>query len=212
MQNFNSVFRVWVLAILCSCSKAKDEPVVVKKEVKKVVDLKATVKMTPTAKGPKYDYANSAFTKFSFSSGEITTDAKKWDIAFRSTTIIVNAGENSGAANEPDRDSDSKAGGYVYAGTFASLKKVDDSKFKKDTKSAFAIPHGSDQGWYVYNRTTHVISPIPGKVLVFRTHDGKYAKVEILSYYKGSPKKIDKSSTGQYYTFNYVYIAAGKDF
>ena len=211
----NNFIYLWALALLITtaCNQASDDASEqVSKEVKKVVDLKAVVKMTPTAQGPSYDYANSEFTKFSFAKGSTTTDAKKWDIAFRSTTIIVNAGENSGTPNEPDRDPNSKAGGYVYTGSFASLKTVEDSKLKKDTKSVFAIPHGSGNGWYNYNRTTHAITPIPGKVLVFRTHEGKYAKVEILSYYKGNPEKIDKNSKGQYYTFNYVYLENGKDF
>jgi hypothetical protein len=64
-----------------------------------------------------------------------------------------------------------------------------------------AIPTGSGNGWYSYNPTTHLISPIAGKVLIFRTADDLYAKVEILSYYKDK----DPSSDGQHYTFDYVY-------
>ena len=53
---------------------------------------------------------------------------------------------------------------------------------------------------------TFLITPTPGKILVFRTADGKYAKVEILSYYKDSPPTPDyRFSQGRYYTFNYIY-------
>jgi hypothetical protein len=48
---------------------------------------------------------------------------------------------------------------------------------------------------------TNIISPIPGKVLVIRTRDGRYAKVEILSYYENQ----DTAASGRFYTFNYAY-------
>ena len=53
---------------------------------------------------------------------------------------------------------------------------------------------------------TNIVSPLPGKILVFRTHDGKYAKVEILSYYQDNPTSPDGfADPARYYTFNYVY-------
>ncbi|MAK01773.1 MAG: hypothetical protein CMC17_04480, partial [Flavobacteriaceae bacterium] len=40
----------------------------------------------------------------------------------------------------------------------------------------------------------------------FRTRDGKFAKVEILSYYLGAPENPDAfADQSRYYTFNYVY-------
>jgi len=42
--------------------------------------------------------------------------------------------------------------------------------------------------------------------LVIRTHDDKYAKVEILSYYKDAPAEPDGFvDESRFYTFNYVY-------
>ena len=56
-------------------------------------------------------------------------------------------------------------------------------------------------GWCSYSGPPmHTIMPISGKILVFRTHDGKYAKVDIKDYY-------DNPMTSQYggfYTFDYV--------
>ena len=72
--------------------------------------------------------------------------------------------------------------------------------------SALAISTGSGNGWYTYNGQTHVISPTPGKILVFKTHDGLYAKIEILSYYKDSPANPNAfTDPSRYYTFNYIY-------
>ena len=54
-----------------------------------------------------------------------------------------------------------------------------------------------------YNFMNNQISPIAGKIIVIRTADNFYAKIEILSYYKD----LDPSNpaNGRHYTFNYVY-------
>jgi hypothetical protein len=42
--------------------------------------------------------------------------------------------------------------------------------------------------------------------LVFRTHDGKVAKVEILSYYRDAPAQPNAfTDEARFYTFRYVY-------
>ena len=79
------------------------------------------------------------------------------------------------------------------------------STFAQDAAATYAIPTGSGNGWYNYSNT--IISPIAGKVFVVKTHDGKYAKFEILSYYKDAPATPDATSVGRYYTFNYAYQA-----
>lgn len=141
------------------------------------------------------------FTKFDFETGIETTSDTDWDIAFRGTTIAINGGTVTGTNDEPARNGD--AGATIQTGTFASVVTAEGLSFTQDANGAYAIPTGSDNGWYNYNFMTNVISPIPGKILVFRTRDGKYAKVEILSYY------LDQDSSnpagGRHYTFNYVY-------
>ncbi len=144
------------------------------------------------------------FTKFDFDTGMETDSETDWDIAFRGTTIIVNGGTSSGTIDEPSRNGD--GGAYIATGTMADITEVDISLFLQDSESGLAITTGSGNGWYNYDFTTHVISPIAGKILVFKTADGRFAKVEILSYYQGAPDSpdglIDQS---RYYTFNYVY-------
>lgn len=144
------------------------------------------------------------FTKFSFATGAVTTSDTEWDIAFRGTTIAVNGGSATGTDDEPERNGD--AGVSIVNGTFADITTADGLTFSQDASGAFAIASGSDNGWYNYNPATFTITPIPGKILVFRTHDGKYAKVEILSYYKDAPTEIDAmADESRFYTFNYVY-------
>lgn len=139
------------------------------------------------------------FTKFDFATGMETTSDTAWDIAFRGTTIAINGGIVTGTDDEPARNGN--AGAAIATGTFASVTTAEGLTFLQDADASFAIPTGSDNGWYNYNFMTNIVSPIPGKVLVFKTRDGKYAKVEILSYYNNQ----DTTQEGRYYTFNYVY-------
>ena len=143
------------------------------------------------------------YTKFSFSENKVVT-GDKWDVAFRGTFIIVNGGAkvNVDDAGEPARTGSgaisivSNAFGAVTAFPAAST-------FKQDAATVYSIPAVSGQGWYNYANT--IISPIAGKVFVVKTHDGKYAKFEILSYYKGAPATPTAESASRYYTFNFAY-------
>lgn len=143
------------------------------------------------------------FTKFDFETGMQTTSDTDWDIAFRGTTIAVNGGIVTGTDDEPARTGN--AGATIITGTFASVTTAEGLTFAQDANSAFAISTGSDNGWYNYNPQVNLITPIPGKILVFRTTEGNYAKVEILSYYKDNPSQPDQTSESRYFTFNYVY-------
>jgi len=151
------------------------------------------------------------YTFFSLENNTLvsSTDSNslKWDIAMRGTTIITNGG-NSGPG---------QGGAFVYVGTFEELKTVPaDSVFRKDNAPvSYAVPNGSNRGWYVYNPVTNLITPIPGRVLVFKTASGKYAKLEVLNYYKGgvtpavSAPDADKLTKQRYYTFRFAYQANG---
>ena len=145
------------------------------------------------------------FAKFDFESGLQTESDSEWDVAFRGTSIIVNGGTSLGSADEPERTGD--AGAYIFDGTMADMTAVETSLISQDSSEGYAIATGSGNGWYTYaGPPTHLINPTPGKILVFRTRDGKYAKMEILSYYLGAPENPDAfSDPSRYYTFNYVY-------
>ena len=144
------------------------------------------------------------FTKFDFSTGMTTTDANDWDIAFRGTTIIVNGGASTGTNDEPTRTGAAAAG--IASGTFASVISADIA-MTQDSATGPAIQSGSGNGWYNYSGPpTFIITPIPGKILVFKTRDDRYAKVEILSYYKDAPAVPNaRVHESRYYTFNYLY-------
>lgn len=155
-------------------------------------------------------YGSGKFTLYSLETNSIiaNTDSAttKWDLGFRGTTIITNSG-TGGPGN---------GGAFVYTGNFSDLKEISaDSVFRTDNAPVYAIRSGSGNGWYNYNGATQLVTPIPGRVLVIRTASGKYAKVEILNYYKGgvtpdaSAPDNEKITKQRYFAFRYVYQLNG---
>lgn len=193
MKKLSILFLV-LSTVFISCSSDDDAPTPVPVKSEKISNLEAP------QTGGQGQPVGGVFTKFDFETGKTTTSDTAWDIAFRGTTIAVNGGTVTGTADEPARNGN--VGAAIVTGTFAGVTNAKDVTFGQDADGVFAIPTGSDNGWYNYaGPPTHIISPIPGKILVFRTHNGHYAKVEILSYYKDE----DTSKDSKHYTFNYVY-------
>jgi hypothetical protein len=176
------------LLFLTACGDdAENEPVV-------VPDLKITeVKDLDGSAETKKD---SAF--YSLSLNKEVTSSEKWDIKFKGTTISV-------------------------SGTAQLLQLSNGQLFETYTTapgSGFVPDDIKGSGsWYNYTATTepqHAIIPVPGKIIVLKTTDGKYAKIEILSYYKGNPstssesfKELTTRPAAKTYTFRYVYQADG---
>ncbi|NND16429.1 MAG: hypothetical protein HKN89_08915 [Eudoraea sp.] len=187
--------------ILMGCSSDDEGPQLLQVQANTITNVFA-----PQSGGQGQGPIMGEFTKFDFSSGTTTTSNTDWDIAFRGTAIIINGGESLGTTDEPDRSGTGAA--YIATGTFADVLNVTTSELVQDSSSGYAIPAGSGNGWYTYNPMANTIEPIPGRILVIRTRDNRYAKVEILSYYKDAPNVVTPEIAAndlRYYTFNYVY-------
>ncbi|MCF0074543.1 HmuY family protein [Dyadobacter sp. CY261] len=158
-----------------------------KPEIKVIKDLNANTK---------------SYIYFSLATGKEVpaTDAKtkNWDIAFSKTTIATNSG-TSGPG---------EGGAIVLEKPFDQVTEAPKDGFKTDGDAGFAIPGGSGNSWYKYDMSVHAILPIPGRTLLVKTANGKVAKVEIISYYKGAPEDVPTEESS-YYTFRYAI--AGED-
>jgi hypothetical protein len=136
---------------------------------------------------------NNEYTFFRFSDSTIVSHedsaSSKWDIGFRGTDIILNSG-TSGPGT---------AQGQVVNSTLAEITAAPADGYASDDANGHVFGE-----WYNYNPTTHIVTSVPGYILVIHTADGKYVKVELLSYYKGAPAQPDLSSESRYYTFRYV--------
>jgi len=156
-------------------------------------------------------YSAGKYTFYSLERNEVVlnTDSAstKWDLAFASTKILTNGGTSGTGLG----------GAFIYTGLFDDVKTIsNDSVFKTDNAPAsYAITYGSGKGWYVYDQLTSLITPLAGRVIVIRTASGKYAKLEVINYYKGgvtlpiTASDSDKLSKQRYYTFRYTYQPNG---
>lgn len=177
------------LFTLVSCSKDDDNtvtPPVVAVETKTVANVDA-------------DAANKgSFTLYSLADNKVIPNSDsattKWDIGFKATTIIINGG-TSGPG---------KAEAQVITGVFSQLVTAPETGYTTDAAVKKAIT-----GWYSYNMTTHVISPVTGAVIVLKTANGNYAKLEVTSYYKDAPATPDQNSISRYYNFRFAYQPDG---
>jgi hypothetical protein len=137
----------------------------------------------------------AAFVFFSLKNGSViaNTDSAttKWDFAMRRTTFLVNSA-SSGPGN---------AGAILQDALYNAVTAAPATGYAVDTSaSARAIKDGS---WYNYNPTTRIFTPKAGKTFIFRTAEGKFAKMELLAtdylpFVGQFPDKIK-------YKFTYTY-------
>jgi hypothetical protein len=134
-----------------------------------------------------------------------------WDVGFQGTNIIFNGGTSGpgqGAA-------------VIVEDLFEDVTEAPaDGAFRVDGQAECpsptgqpgprrAICPGSDNGWYNYNPQANLITPIPGRTIVVRTADGRFAKLRIISYYQDAPAAPTETSVPRYYTFEYVFQPDG---
>ena len=183
-----------------------DYSVSVSGKIVTVKNLAADTIVGITPLGQPYGAGKYTFFRLGTNSkiGSNDSATSKWDLAFAGSTICINGG-TSGPGN---------GGAFVYTGTFDALTTVPvDSTFKIDQAPNYAITKGSGKGWYNYDAPTNLLTAIPGRVLVIRTANGRYAKVEILNYYKGNTTPPSTASNdikiydSRYYSFRYTYQA-----
>jgi hypothetical protein len=189
-----------------ACTKDSPDPVeTVITET--ITELDATAEtFVSTQFGP---LITGEFTKFSFSEGGVV-EGDNWDVAFRSSKIIVNGGSDADTS-QPNRNGEAAA--YIIDGEMSEITSVDIELLMQDGSNqsmygttAIIDDFGQDDlGWSHYNDANPqapVLEALAGKILVFRTHDGShYAKVEILNFYDAT----FTNPYGGFYTFNYVY-------
>lgn len=127
--------------------------------------------------------------------------SNKWDIAFHSSTILVNSSSVGGG----------QGGGQVLDTKFENVAEAPSSGY---TGSSIGLDSGGSNAWGTYDAGSMTVFPLADKTLLIRTGDGSgYAKIKIVSYYKGAPTVPDPMSDfARYYTFEYVLQTSGRLF
>lgn len=188
-------FKFSLIALLATsafaCSEDTPEPVVPLEAIV-VEDLAAPNDVIDRTTGQVTEA--KPFQFFSLEENALVSENEDWDLAFKGTTIRVNASKNVAAA--------------IVTGIFDEISEVPASaSFATDSGVTFAIPTGSGSGWYNYNSATFTVTPIPGRVILIKTTSENYAKIEILSYYKGNPPAAElnpMTTPSAHYTFRYI--------
>ena len=149
--------------------------------------LVGPVLYTVDATGPEH------WRHFSFRLGSVIDNAgpMEWDLAFRRYQVIANGGSRFAGG-----------GGIVDLGevAFAHVTSVPDVGYL-GTEGNTDPRNPAIAGWYRYGFFSHVLSPKP-RVWAVRTADGRYAKIEFVSYY------CSRAQAGCV-TFRYVYQGDG---
>ena len=227
MTRFLPCPALCVLFFLAACDSADPEPEPVPLDVQTATDIEADV---ATGRDPTtgQGISSNLFTLYDLEAGRVVLSSNEtapdvrerdsastaWDIGFRGTTIIFNGGTSGPGEVEAQLLAESFAevaeapeGGYVADGQ--NECPVVETQGGSFPGQPHAVCTGSDNGWYNYNEG--LITPLPGRTIVLRTADGNYAKLRILSYYRGNP--ATPGGDGRYYTFEYVLQEDGsRDF
>ena len=97
-----TIYLTIFLLIFSSCSK-EDEIQLLDIVSEKFENLYAPQNGGRNQRTGQMEPVSGEFTKFNFSTGQITTSDTDWDVAFRATTIIVNGGVSLETIDEPTR-------------------------------------------------------------------------------------------------------------
>lgn len=150
----------------------------------------------------------NAYTYVSLREGRIITGAdtltNKWDIAFKQFYIKVNGGTSAtGGGN---------AAAFIANSSFEAYTQIveADTEFKQDNGATYAL-NPAPGVWYTYSPSTFLALPIPGKIFVIRTADGRYAKLEVTSFYRNgvtpdvTASPVQKALAQFFYQFRYTF-------
>ncbi|MFP4093145.1 MAG: HmuY family protein [Cyclobacteriaceae bacterium] len=199
MKHLHSFTYLMLSGALLVFSSCEEEEPVVAQEVEAVLIEDLVTEGSRMAPDPTY---------FDLESGQVVDDEQAnttdWDIAFDNTSILVNSGISGPGQVEAQ----------VMETGFDNLSEAPLDGYQQDTESSLAIAAGSNNSWYTYTSSTpptNAVLPIPGRVIVLRTNEGNYVKMEILSWYKGNPDPsseefadFDTRPEGRHFTFQYV--------
>jgi len=207
--------KPWIIVLAAlsvagvACEKDNTDTYV-KPEVKVVANFAAdtVIGFSPTGR----PIGTGKFTYFSLRENKVITGAdtltNKWDIAIREFYIKINGGTSAtGGGNGAAFIANSTFDAYtmIPAGT---------TGWMQDNAPNYAI-NPAPGNWYTYSPSTFIALPVPGKIFVIRTADGRFAKMEITSLYKGGITPDVALSPAQkalkqfFYQFRYSFQANG---
>lgn len=128
-----------------------------------------------------------------------------WDLAFANqynSDISVNNGTNNKSFGF---GGPGKGAMMVVNQAYDAVKTApSDAEFASKGVDVSGLDVGNGNGWYFYEMNTHIAVPVKNRTYVLKTADGKYAKLQMISMYKGAPAVVTALDwPAPYLTFRY---------
>lgn len=128
---------------------------------------------------------------------------KDWDISFTeifNSTVSANNGEK---IDPPGHQGLGKADLIILKQPFDEVKEAPSDEEFDASRSYTGLEEAGKTGWFRYDMNTHIMNPVANRTIVIRTVDGKYAKMEMFSFYKGNPANPTLQTPAPYLNFRY---------
>ncbi|RZF58753.1 HmuY family protein [Sphingobacterium corticibacterium] len=131
----------------------------------------------------------------------------KWDLAFSGPYNSIVSINNATQQDNPGYGGPAAKTGIVLLRQSYESVTTAPSDAEFDNNNLVSIGQADNEqspGWYAYNSSTHVMRPYTNRTYVLRLPDGKFAKLELFSVYKGNPPAVtDMFWPAPYLTFRY---------
>ncbi|MEJ2882152.1 HmuY family protein [Pedobacter sp. GR22-6] len=204
-----SLILLFSAVILVSCTKAEIKPELEDTKSKVVRDLPGDVGNT-VGSGKEFEtfYFNLKTGTKIDASRKLTAD---WDIAFTkeyNSLIVANSGTVQGT---PGFGGPGKGSVVIVEKAYSQVTQAPSvSEFEANQIPSFGWDAGNGVGWFFYDLKTHIAVPVKNRTFIIKTADGKYAKLEMVSMYKGAPATVsDLNWPAPYFTFRYYFQEDG---
>jgi len=215
--------RVILLCILCAtffgCSKDAEDPTSLLQDGSSTVisDLAGDTEASMSANTPGKVQRDFYTFLFRFSDQKqiwirtVTDSAqwlktKNWDIAFTgpyNSEVYVN---DKNYQYNPGYGGSAESKVVMLPQSYDSVTDAPtDAQFNASdiTKIGWAVSDGTS-GWFYYSLNTHIMQAVPNRCYAIHLPNGKYAKLQLISVYKGNPPAVtDLNWPAPYLTFRY---------
>lgn len=222
MRRTTKIIRfLWLLFILpmlvLSCKKEETEPALEDGKSTVVYDLAGDTQASMGGNTPGKEQRPFYTFLYSFKDQRqiwIRDEADKvrylktsdWDIAFTgpyNSEVYVN---NKRLESNPGYGGTSEGAVIMLSQNYDTLNQAPtDQQFNESSVNKIGWAGAGDSpGWYTYSLSTHIMQPLPSRTYALRLPNGKYAKLQLISVYKGNPPSVtDLNWPAPYLTFKY---------
>lgn len=146
---------------------------------------------------------------FSLKTGTKVEASKKltaeWDIAFTKEYNSLIVANNGQAPATPGYGGPGIGSVVIVEKPYSQVTQApSEAEFAANQIPSYGWDAGNGVGWFFYDLKTHIAVPVKNRTFVIKTAEGKFAKIEMVSMYKGAPATVsDLNWPAPYFTFRF---------